>query len=340
MRKPVEHKNITRRKFLALGSMAGAAACSLSWGETNSSDQAIKQLAPESDKSTVAVLRSPKVWIGDKDDLDFSVLRQMLDRSLCLSFNEDNPVKAWSRIVSPSDVVGIKLNCLGGRSICTHHELVHTVVQSLLDAGVPPGNIIVWDRSDNDLTNAKYELQKTEGQIRKMGSPSLDSKKYSVAGIETQISSLVTETCSVLINVPVLKTHAVAGLSGALKNNMGAISNPVKFHPENCKSVGDLNTLEPLRRKTKLIIVDALRPLYDKGPGDYPKFRWKYNGLIVGSDPVAVDKTGFDIISEKRNQVRGEVWPVNPYPAYIARAAELGIGQSDLSQINILSDEV
>jgi uncharacterized protein (DUF362 family) len=168
----------------------------------------------------------------------------------------------------------------------------------------------------------------------------MDSEKFTVAGIETKLSALITKECSVLINIPMLKTHAMAGISGSLKNYMGAINNPVEFHPEACKSLGDLNSLEPLKTKTKLIIIDALRPLYDKGPGDSPHFRWDYNGIVVGSDPVAVDRVGMDIILEKRNEVKGQPWLINPEPLYLKRAAELGVGHYDSSLIDVLSEQV
>lgn len=267
------------------------------------------------------------------------MLRTTVDKAVCLSLDEQDPIRAWEKIVTPSDVVGIKVNCLGGRGITTNHELVQVVIESLLDIGIPPGNIIVWDRSDNDLRRGGFSIQKSPERVRFMGPTGLNPQIFSVAGIDTQINTLVTETCTALINVPVLKTHVRSGFSGALKNNMGAISNPRFFHPESCRAVGDLNSLPSLKSKTKLTIIDALRPQYDKGPGDFPAARWNYNGVIVGTDMVAIDSIGLSILEEKRQEVHGAPWPLTPPVTYLTRAEELNVGESALKNIIVHRDE-
>jgi len=51
----------------------------------------------------------------------------------------------------------------------------------------------------------------------------------------------------------------------------------------------------------RLIVVDALRPLANGGPQVDPRYLWDYQGLLVGTDPVAVDTIGLEII-------RGRTW--------------------------------
>ena len=329
--------NISRREFLTYSIAAGAVLSSPISLRAESLLQSPQDIQSRR-KSTVALLKSPN--IRNKGGYDSTILKKMLDESMCLSQNEDNPEKAWKKIVSPSDVIGIKINCLGGRSIATTQELVNAVVESLIENKVAPGNIIIWERSDTDLKSGGYEVRKSPDEVRFTGVSKMDRETFTVAGIETKLSTFITSECSILINIPVLKTHAMAGFSGGLKNYMGAINNPVEFHSESCKSVGDLNSLEPIKNKTKLIIMDALRPLYDKGPGDSPHFRWEYNGIIVGSDPVAVDRVGMDILLAKRNEVKEQPWPLRLEPHYLKRAAELGVGQYESSLINVIENQV
>lgn len=86
--------------------------------------------------------------------------------------------------------------------------------------------------------------------------------------------------------------------------------------------------------KTRLVLVDALRPLCDKRPQADPRYLRDYNGLIAGTDPVATDTVGLNIIVEKRRQLRGEPWPLSPPPLCVAAADEqYRLGTSRMEEI-------
>ena len=53
------------------------------------------------------------------------------------------------------------------------------------------------------------------------------------------------------------------------------------------------------------------------------------NALV--SSPVAIDRVAHSIIEEKRQEVKGEPWPVAD--DHLRRAAELGLGEGDLKKI-------
>jgi hypothetical protein len=67
-------------------------------------------------------------------------------------------------------------------------------------------------------------------------------------------------------------------------------------------------------KEPRLVLVDSLYPLCDKGPQPDPKYKWAYSGLIAGTDPVAVETVCLKIITEKRKGIRGEPWPLSPPP--------------------------
>ncbi len=330
----MNRKSLTRREFcgLAAGSLVGAGLAvgpkSTTWA---------KAMSP---KPTVAMARNAGVWAGEGLAINPAEIRRLLDRTMCMAFDKKNVVDAWKAVVSPKDIVGIKINCLGGKRIATHRELTDAVIQSLMEAGVPAGNIIIWERSDKDLTKGGYALQKAPGQVRCMGPDGMFSEPLIAGEVETKLNTIISETCTALINLPVMKTHDLAGVTCALKNNVGGIPNPAKFHPENCVAVGDLNALPAIKDKTRLAIVDALRPLYDQGPADYPLARYNDNCLIAGTDLVAVDRTVMTRLREKRDAVKGGDWPLKDPPAYIFRASELGLGQSESDRINVVEEEL
>jgi len=100
--------------------------------------------------------------------------------------------------------------------------------------------------------------------------------------------------------------------------------------------LGEIWHLPHVKGKTKLILVDALYPLCDKGPQADPRYKWPYSGLIAGTDPVAVETVCLRIIEEKRRALRGEPWPLSPPPICIEADDKVySLGTSRMEEIKI-----
>ena len=142
--------------------------------------------------------------------------------------------------------------------------------------------------------------------------------------------------CTALIALPALKAHWLTGLGTALKLYIMYSGNPSRYHDANNANLAETWLLPDVKGKTKLVLVDALRPLCDKGPQPDPRYMWDYNGLIASRDPVAVDAVGLRIVMEKRRELRGEPWPLSPPPLCVASADEkFGLGTSRLAEIKL-----
>jgi hypothetical protein len=140
-----------------------------------------------------------------------------------------------------------------------------------------------------------------------------------------------------LINLPSLKAHHMSGIGCAIKNYIVYHANPGSLHPQSCSSLGAAWQVPTIQGKTRLIVVDALLPMFDKGPQVTPKYRWPYRGLLVGTDPVAVDTVCLRIIQAKRDGYKGEPWPVSPPPKSIAVAdTKYHLGTSDPAKIHLV----
>lgn len=140
-----------------------------------------------------------------------------------------------------------------------------------------------------------------------------------------------------LINVPSLKAHHMSGIGCAIKNYIVYHAKPASLHPRSCSELGAAWQAPAIQGKTRLIVVDALLPLFDKGPQVTPKYRWPYRGLIVGTDPVAVDAVCLRILQAKRDAYKGEPWPVHPPPRSIAVAdTKYHLGTSDPAKIHLV----
>ncbi|MGE5358907.1 MAG: DUF362 domain-containing protein [Bacteroidales bacterium] len=142
--------------------------------------------------------------------------------------------------------------------------------------------------------------------------------------------------CTALVCLPALKAHWLTGIGTVLKNYILFSGSPRNYHDQQNVRLGEVWQLPDVKGKTRLVLVDALRPLCDKGPQVDPRYLWDYNGLIAGTDPVAVESVALRIILAKRQQLRGEPWPLSPPPLCVAAADErYGLGTSRTEEIKL-----
>ena len=249
----------------------------------------------------------------------------------------------WSALFRTEDVVGLKVNCLAGRGLSTRPELVEAVVERLRTAGIPNSQIIIWDRFDRDLERAGYALHQGRGKPQCFGTDRIGytQKIYEYGSIGSQLSRILTDLCTAVINLPVLKDHGIVGISIALKNFFGAINNPNKYHDDiGDPYVADVNRLDDIRNKTRLTLCDASTPQYEGGPPYMPQWTWPMDGLIAATDMVAMDRIGWNIIESKRAEAGLEsLAAMDREPTYIARAADADhrLGAYEQSQIECVS---
>ena len=142
--------------------------------------------------------------------------------------------------------------------------------------------------------------------------------------------------CDALIALPALKAHWLTGIGTVLKNYIMFSGSPSDYHHEDSAKLGEIWKLPFVKGKTKLVLVDSLYPLCDKGPQADPRYQWTYNGFVAGIDPVAVETVCLKIITEKRRAIRGEPWPLSPPPICVEAADKVyGLGTSRMEAIKI-----
>ncbi len=154
--------------------------------------------------------------------------------------------------------------------------------------------------------------------------------------IFAQGGSYKPKKCTALIALPALKAHWLTGIGTVLKGYIMFSDDPSRYHRSGSAKLGEIWNLPFVKEKTKLILVDSLYPLYDKGPQPDPRYQWAYSGLVAGTDPVAVETVCLKIITEKRKTIRGEPWPLSPPPICVETADKIyGLGTSKLEEIKI-----
>jgi uncharacterized protein (DUF362 family) len=128
----------------------------------------------------------------------------------------------------------------------------------------------------------------------------------------SHLSVVVSRMVNKIVTIPVLKDHASAGVTLTLKNLSHGLNNNVArshlagYHRGSAKSgPNQCNTFIPtaagqtlIRQKATLHILDGLIAVYQGGPSNGKN--WPYKSLFFGTDPVALDHVGWDIIDRKR----------------------------------------
>jgi hypothetical protein len=175
------------------------------------------------------------------------------------------------------------------------------------------------------------------------------------------LASVVTTEASKVINLPCLKEHNASGVTGCLKNlAYGSFNNVARTHVDP-KTYTDpvipvMCTAAPLRAKSVLHIMDGIRAVYHSGPFAWnPEFVWEARTLLIGTDPVAVDRVELEIVEQKRRELGvPSLWDrdpanlgtsadmqrtahKNPFyrePGHIKTASGLGLGTWELKDID------
>ncbi|MBW2563529.1 MAG: DUF362 domain-containing protein [Deltaproteobacteria bacterium] len=154
--------------------------------------------------------------------------------------------------------------------------------------------------------------------------------------IDAQGGPRMPKKCTALIALPALKAHWLTGIGTVLKDYIMFSGSPSSYHKGNSAKLGEIWNLPFVKGKTKLVLVDSLYPLCDKGPQPDPRYQWAYNGLVAGADPVAVETVCLKIITGKRKAIRNEPWPLSPPPICVETADKVyGLGTSKMAEIKI-----
>ena len=154
--------------------------------------------------------------------------------------------------------------------------------------------------------------------------------------IFAQDGGLPVAKCTALINVPSVKVHTLTGIAASMKNYINFTPAPSKYHAPST-DLGEIFLLPDVKGKTRLIVVDILRPYFGPGPQINPLHRWNYHGIMVSNDPVAVETVCLNICQAKRNLFKGESWPITPPPDFIAAADKTyKLGTSDPAKIKLI----
>ena len=296
-------------------------------------------------KSKVVIARDVSLH-GTGTQPDEQKVLDLLDKAMAAYTGREKPIEMWKSII-PADIlagktIGLKVNGLGGRGISTHAALTLAVAERLQQAGVRAGNILVWDRGARDIAACGMTVNTDASRVRVYGNDvgGYEEEPVACGSVQIRLAKILTRECAMVINLPILKDHEMAGITFSMKNMYGVVDKPFLLHGNKCNpSVADVNVIPIVRQKVCFTIGDAISSVYDGGPGFKPERLWYPNALVIGEDRVAVDHTAWQMIERKRAEVGvPTLEAVGRKPDYIAVAADAAhrLGTCDPARIRLM----
>jgi hypothetical protein len=296
----------------------------------------------------VVSVNSEKCIDETSGKVDVHLVGEMMARGICELTGQNQPAEAWRSLFEPADVVGIKVNCGGRPDVVSSPEIVAEIVRNLLAVGLKPEQIYLYERFQSQLDEVNYAPHLPQGvQIIGAEKERGDNHLYDPAtyvevdffgeeDTRSNLMRLVSGRLTKIINVPNMKDHGAAGVTGCLKNiAYGSFSNVARSHLEGgvghsarlsglagkshtYSFIGTLAAVEPLRSRTVLQIMDGLRGVWHGGPFVASRrFVFYPKRLLFGTDPVSLDRLLLDIIDSKRKS-EGAISIWDRSPAYLS----------------------
>ena len=327
----------------------------------------------------VVRLHSEKCIDAETEKVDVPAVREMMKQGMTSLTGDKDPRDSWARFFNSSDVVGIKVNCSGAPGIMSTPEVVAEIVRNLGIVGVKPSQVYIYERFKNQMDTVHYDRYVPAG----VNIWAAETSRGSILGYDPRVYvdvnffgeedtrsnlvRLVSERFTKIVNVPNMKDHGAAGVTGCLKNiAYGDFSNVARSHSgaltNTYSFIGTLANVEPLRSRTVLQVMDGLRGVWHGGPfSPNRKFRFYPKQMMFGTDPVALDRLLLDVIDDKRksehamsvwNRSMANVKPGRGYddnpnidrfirePGHIQFASDMGLGVYDIGKLKIRKIEI
>ncbi len=308
-----------------------------------------------------------RVVIAGGDDLldaflpDNGRVEAVFNLGLLRFTHATNVVAAWRSLVTTNDTVGIKVFSQPGPFSGTRPAVVAAIVRGLMAAGLPPGNIIIWDKRTENLRAAGYFALGKELGVRVAGAveAGYDTNTFYLpdspvigalvwgdlefgqtnrdAGKRSFVSRLVSRQITKIISVAPLINENEAGVCGHFFSlALGSVDNTRRFEndPDRLSvALPEIIALPSMGDRVALNVTDALLGQYQGGPAGYLQYSTVLDQIWLSHDPVALD-----VLSLKELAREARTFGTKPLPVdseIYTNAALLELGVADPARIQI-----
>lgn len=318
----------TRRELLRIAAAAGVGALAASGIGSERRQPAQPTSQPESapahftpwwmkpphTRSRVVDIRSR--GLADVPVVEEAALRRALASGVQALTGASDTSTAWRVILGPARRIVLKFNAVGAETIDTNEVMAKALVSALAEAGYDPAEV------------ALVETPSRVVQTLDVRQPEPGWGAAISVGDHLEPVANYVHAADAIINVPFLKAHQIAGMSGAMKNiSHAVIRHPGLFHGNGCSPyVGQVIGSKEISSRLRLNVVNALRIVFRNGPEANVDDVCAHGGLLLGYDPVAVDTAGLALLALHRSEAELKKVPV---VRYLESAASAGVGRRE-----------
>ena len=209
----------------------------------------------------------------------------------------------------------------------TNPWVVGALVKLALEAGA--GKVQVMDNPFGGTPDQAYVRSGIQEQVEAAGGEMVTMAAFKYVDTDIPEGLDINQwgvyddilNADVLIDVPIAKHHGLARLTLGMKNLMGTVSDRGGLHANLGQRLADLTS----RLRPALTVVDAVRILTANGPtGGSLDDVQQLNTVIASADIVAADSYAATLFGKQPGDI-----------SYIAKAAAMGLGSSDLGNLSI-----
>lgn len=185
----------------------------------------------------------------------------------------------------------------------THPELIEGCLEYFLSQGkkVLVGDCPAPDAGNSEKILKEHSLEKICNKFNlSLMNLCSRTRKVKTSSLELEVSEIPFEV-DFILSLPVLKSHSICKITGALKNQFGLISqkNRLRIHRSFRrkllhKVIAELNLIF----KPNFFIVDAIETLINTNEIRHGGKLRKLGYMLAGKDPVALDIEGLKLLQK------------------------------------------
>ena len=292
---------------------------------------------------------------------DAAIVQDMVNRGLVNFTGKSNVAGAWRSLLSTQDVVGIKVCAEPGELSGTRPAVVAAVVHGLLESGVPPNHVIIWDKHADDLRASGFSRLAAQLGVRAAGAADAGydptnfynpdtatigtlvwgdfefGKKGEGVGRKSFVTKIVSRQITKIISVAPLLNDNVTGVYGHLYSlAMAGVDNTFRFEGDPDRlavAVPEIYALPSLGDRVALNITDALIGQYEGGERGLLHYSSVPDQLWFSRDPVALDTMAVRELERERRAAKAPEF--TPHLEIYTNAVLLQLGVSDPAKIQV-----
>ncbi len=290
-----------------------------------------------------------------------AIVQTMVNQGVTRFTGKTTVAEAWQSLVSTNDVVGIKVYSAPGPINGTRPAVAAAVIHGLLEAGLPPEHIIIWDKDADDLRAAGFFKLAAQFGVRAAGcvqagydptnfylpdTPIIGQlvwgdlqfgEKGPGVGKKSFFSKLVSRQITKIISIAPLLNQDAAGVCGHLYGlAMGSVDNTLRFEGDPGRlavAVPEIYALPSLSDHVVLNITDALISQYEGSSKGLLQYSTVLNQLWFSHDPVALDTLAIQELDRERQAAQAPAFKPNLQLYSNAALLQLGVNDPDRIQV-------